>query len=77
MITEKIHRIVIEDIDSRMMISVINFKDILLFLLRIANEASTEVYSKIPIKSFMEHHFLKDKYIYKDQKLIEAFRMMA
>jgi len=41
MITEKIHRIVIEDIDSRMMISVINFKDILLFLLRIANESST------------------------------------
>ena len=37
MITEKIHRIVIEDIDSRMMISVISFKDILQFLLRIAN----------------------------------------
>ena len=77
MITEKIHRIVIEDIDSRMMISVINFKDILLFLLRIANESSTEVYSKIPIKSFLEPHYLKDKYIHKDQKLIEAFRMMA
>ena len=37
MITEKIHRILIEDVDSRMMISIINFKDILLFLLRIAN----------------------------------------
>ena len=37
MITEKIHRIVIEDIESNMMISVISFKDILLFLMRIAN----------------------------------------
>lgn len=41
MITEKIHRIVIEDVESRMIISIINFKDILLFLLRIANESST------------------------------------
>ena len=77
MITEKIHRIVIEDVDSKMMISVINFKDILLFLLRIANEASTEVYSKIPIQSFLEVNCLKDKNIHKDQKLIEAFRLMA
>jgi hypothetical protein len=37
MITERIHRILVEDVDSKMMISVINFKDILLFLLRIAN----------------------------------------
>ena len=77
MITEKIHRIVIEDIDSKMMISVINFKDILLFLLRIANESSTEIYSKISIQSFLEPHYLKDKFIHKDQKLIEAFRMMS
>lgn len=77
MITEKIHRIVIEDVETRMYISIINFKDILLFLLRIANEASTEVYSKVPIKSFLETNQLKDKCIYKDQKLIEAFIAMS
>ena len=60
-----------------MMISVISFKDILLFLLRIANESSTEVYSKVPIKSFMETSFIKDQHIHKDQKLIEAFRLMT
>ncbi len=77
MIIEKIHRILIEDVDSRMMISIINFKDILLFLLRIANESSTEVYSKVPIKSFLETNCLKDKFIYRDQQVIEAFRLMS
>lgn len=53
MILEKIHRILIEDVDSRMMISIINFKDILLYLLRIANESPTEVYSSVPIRSLL------------------------
>jgi hypothetical protein len=53
MIIEKIHRIIIEDVDSRMMISIISFKDILLFLLRIANESSTELYSNVPINSLL------------------------
>lgn len=60
-----------------MMISIINFKDILLFLLRIANESSAEVYSKVPIKSFLETNCLKDKFIYRDQQVIEAFRLMS
>jgi hypothetical protein len=37
MIAEKIHRILVEDTDSKMVISIINFKDILLYLLRIAD----------------------------------------
>lgn len=37
MILQRIHRIIVKDIDSRMLISIINFKDILLFLLRMAN----------------------------------------
>lgn len=53
MIIEKIHRIIIEDVDSRMIISIINFKDILLFLLRIANESSTELYSNVSIRSLL------------------------
>ncbi len=53
MITERIHRILIEDVDSRMIISILNFKDILLYLLRIANESSTEVCSNVAIKSLI------------------------
>ena len=54
MIFEKIHRILIEDVDSsNMIISIINFKDVLLYLLRIANEAPTDVYSIIPISSLL------------------------
>ena len=37
MIVEKIHRILIEDSDSHMFVSILNFKDIFLYLLRIAN----------------------------------------
>lgn len=60
-----------------MMISIINFKDILLFLLRIANESSTELYSNVSIRSLLETNCLKEKYIFRDQKLIEAFNLMA
>lgn len=35
------------------------------------------MYSKVPIKSFLETNLIKDKHIFKDQKLIEAFRLMS
>lgn len=56
MILQKIHRIIIKDIDSRMLISIINFKDILLFLLRMANESNEEVYSDISIKTLLDNN---------------------
>lgn len=37
MIVEKINRILIEDAESNMIISILSFKDILLYLMRIAN----------------------------------------
>ena len=77
MIMEKIHRILIEDVDSRMMISIINFKDILLYLLRIANESSTEVCSNVPIKSLIEGYCLKSRVIYRQDKLATAFKLMT
>lgn len=67
----------IEDVESKMMISIINFKDILIFLLRIANESSIQVYSRVPIQSFLESNCLKEKYVFRDQKVIEAFRLMS
>lgn len=67
----------IEDVDSRMMISIINFKDILLYLLRMANESSTEVCSNVPIKSLIEDNCLKQRFVRKDEKLATAFKLLA
>ena len=53
MIVEKIHRILIEDIESKMIISILNFKDILLYLLRIANESHTDTYNTVTIASLL------------------------
>lgn len=60
MIVEKIHRILIEDIESKMIISILNFKDILLYLLRIANESHTESYNNVTIVSLLEAVNLKN-----------------
>ena len=38
MLTEKIHRIIVEEKGSKMFTSILNYKDILLFLLRSVNE---------------------------------------
>lgn len=54
MIVEKINRILIEDAESNMIISILSFKDILLYLVRIANESETSFYSKVPIYSLLE-----------------------
>jgi hypothetical protein len=60
-----------------MMISIINFKDILLYLLRIANESPTEVYSSVPISSLLEDNCLKNKSVYRGEKLVNAFRLLT
>jgi hypothetical protein len=60
-----------------MMISIINFKDILLYLLRIANESSTEVCSNVPIKSLIEDNCLKERVAYRHEKLAVAFKYLT
>jgi hypothetical protein len=59
MIVEKIHRILIEDTESKMIISILNFKDILLYLLRIANESHTDSYNTVTIASLIDAVNLK------------------
>lgn len=51
---EKIHRILIEDSASKTMMSVLNFKDIFLYILRIANESQISYYSSIDIHSLLQ-----------------------
>lgn len=53
MIVEKINRILIEDAESNMIISILSFKDILLYLVRIANESETSFYNKVNISSLL------------------------
>jgi hypothetical protein len=53
MIVEKIHRVLIEDVDSNMIISILSFKDILLYLVRIANESGVEFYNTVTILSLL------------------------
>lgn len=38
-----------------MIISILSFKDILLYLVRIANEAETEFYNKVTVGSLLEN----------------------
>ena len=54
MIYEKIHRILIEDTESKIYISVLNFKDIFLYLLKIANESHLTYYNSIDINSLLD-----------------------
>ena len=54
MIYEKIHRILIEDTESKIYISVLNFKDIFLDLLKIANESHLTYYNSIDINSLLD-----------------------
>jgi hypothetical protein len=53
MMVEKIHRVLVEDVDSNMIISILSFKDILLYLVRIANESGAEFYNKVTISSLL------------------------
>lgn len=59
MIVEKIHRVLVEDVDSNMIISILSFKDILLYLVRIANESGTEFYNTVAISSLLENITIK------------------
>ena len=54
MIYEKIHRILIDDTESKIYISVLNFKDIFLYLLKIANESHLTYYNSIDINSLLD-----------------------
>ena len=59
------------------MISIITFKDILLYLLRIANESSTELYSNVCIKSLIEGNYFRQKVVYRHETLTAVFKKMT
>ena len=77
MIVEKIHRILINDSDSKMIISVLNFKDIFLYLLKLANEYPLTEYTTIDIHSIIEMGKSIDIHIEEEKPLWEAFEIMT
>ena len=77
MIAEKIHRILIEDSDSRMFVSVLTFKDIFLYLLRIANESPLTSYNNVDISSLLSILGTKSLQINQSQPLWQAFEIMT
>ena len=77
MIVEKIHRILIEDSDSHMFVSILNFKDIFLYLLRIANESPINSYNTITISSLLSAIDINHIEIEYDRPLWEAFEIMT
>ena len=60
-----------------MIISVLNFKDVLLYLLRIANESNFNYYSTIEIHSMLKNVRPKENVIRSDRPIWEAFEMMV
>ena len=56
-----------------MIVSVLNFKDIFLFLLKIANESNLTYYSSIDINSLLETMRPKNIEIHENSPLWEAF----
>ncbi len=76
MIVERIHRILIEDNEFEMIISVVNFKDILIYLLRMANESEVKYYT-LPIDSFLENAKLKNITITSDKPFWEAMETLT
>lgn len=78
MLVEKIHRVLIEDVESKMIVSILSFKDILLYLVRIANESSTEFYSTVAISSLLDNHPPPKHVVIDENKpLWEAFELMT
>ena len=77
MIVEKIHRILIEDSDSHMFVSILTFKDIFLYLLRIANESQIDSYNTVTISTLVSAIGAKTIEIGYDRPLWEAFEIMT
>jgi hypothetical protein len=60
-----------------MIISILNFKDVLLYLLKIANESGNNFYQHISIGSLLENVNIKNYSINDDRPLWEAFEAMT
>lgn len=77
MLTEKIHRIIVEEKSSKMFTSILNYKDILLFLLRSVNEelTNTNEYT-LPISILIEHKKLRESTILETETVWAAFDSM-
>lgn len=77
MIVEKIHRVLIEDADSKMMISILNFKDVLLYLLRIANESPVYICNRIAVKELLDSNQVNKPAIEEGEPLWKGFELLA
>lgn len=77
MLSEKIHRIVVEEKGSKMFTSILNYKDILLYLLRSVNEefSSTNEYN-LPFSVLIENRKNRESTIDVQETVWNAFDVM-